>query len=185
MKKLVIRFKLNGEFREIAVKPNDLLLNVIRDEEKLTGTKYGCGIGECGACTVHIDGQPVLSCLELAIAADGRDIVTIEGLARDKEGLDPLQVAFLDNGAVQCGFCTPGMIMMGRALLNETSQPSEAEVRDYMRGNLCRCTGYASIVRSVIDAGSGEVATRKRPFPSRGSQPPEDESVEGQPAEIR
>ena len=119
MKKLVIRFKLNGEFREIAVKPNDLLLNVIRDEEKLTGTKYGCGIGECGACTVHIDGQPVLSCLELAIAADGRDIVTIEGLARDKEGLDPLQVAFLDNGAVQCGFCTPGMIMMGRALLNE------------------------------------------------------------------
>jgi carbon-monoxide dehydrogenase small subunit len=94
----------------------------------------------------------------LAVAADGRDIVTIEGLARNGEKLDPLQEAFLDNGAVQCGFCTPGMIMMGRALLDETSEPSEAEVRDYLRGTLCRCTGYASIVQSVIDAGSNEAA---------------------------
>ena len=158
MKNRLVRFTLNGESREVSIKPNDLLLNVIRDEEKLTGTKYGCGIGECGACTVHIDGRPVLSCLELAVAADGRDIVTIEGLARNREELDPLQEAFLDNGAVQCGFCTPGMIMMGRSLLNETSEPSEAEVRDYLRGTLCRCTGYASIVQSVIDAGAREAA---------------------------
>ena len=153
-----VRFTLNGEPREVSVKPNDLLLNVIRDDEKLTGTKYGCGIGECGACTVHIDGRPILACLELAVAADGRDIVTIEGLARNGEDLDPLQEAFLDNGAVQCGFCTPGMIMMGRALLDETPEPSEAEVRDYLRGTLCRCTGYASIVQSVIDAGAKEAA---------------------------
>lgn len=158
MKSRIVRFMLNGESREVSVKPNDLLLNVIREQEKLTGTKYGCGIGECGACTVHIDGQPALSCLELAVAADGRDIVTIEGLARNKDALDPLQEAFLDNGAVQCGFCTPGMIMMGRSLLDETPEPSEAEVRDYLRGALCRCTGYASIVQSVIDAGSKEAA---------------------------
>ena len=153
-----VRFTLNGEPREVSVKPNDLLLNVIRDDEKLTGTKYGCGIGECGACTVHIDGRPVLACLELAVAAEGREIVTIEGLAGNGGALDPLQEAFLDNGAVQCGFCTPGMIMMGRALLDETPEPSEAEVRDYLRGPLCRCTGYASIVQSVIDAGAKEAA---------------------------
>ncbi|MCH8950536.1 MAG: (2Fe-2S)-binding protein [Proteobacteria bacterium] len=153
-----VRFTLNGEPREVSVKPNDLLLNVIRDDEKLTGTKYGCGIGECGACTVHIDGRPVLACLELAVAAEGREIVTIEGLAGNGGALDPLQEAFLDNGAVQCGFCTPGMIMMGRALLDETPEPSEAEVRDYLRGTLCRCTGYASIVQSVIDAGAKEAA---------------------------
>lgn len=152
MKKRVIQFTLNGHPQEIAVYPNELLLNVIRERIKLTGTKYGCGIGECGACMVHIDGQPILSCLELAVAADGRDVVTIEGLAKGTE-LDPVQEAFLDNGAVQCGFCTPGMIMMGRALLDGNSKPSEAEVRDYMRGILCRCTGYASIVSSVIEAG--------------------------------
>ncbi|MCH8166706.1 MAG: (2Fe-2S)-binding protein [Proteobacteria bacterium] len=158
MNSRMVRFTLNGESREVSVKPNDLLLNVIRDDEKLTGTKYGCGIGECGACTVHIDGKPVLACLELAVAAEGREIVTIEGLAGNGGALDPLQEAFLDNGAVQCGFCTPGMIMMGRALLDETPEPSEAEVRDYLRGTLCRCTGYASIVQSVIDAGAKEAA---------------------------
>ena len=158
MNSRLVRFTLNGESREVSVKPNDLLLNVIRDDEKLTGTKYGCGIGECGACTVHIDGRPVLACLELAVAAEGREIVTIEGLAGNGGALDPLQEAFLDNGAVQCGFCTPGMIMMGRALLDETPEPSEAEVRDYLRGTLCRCTGYASIVQSVIDAGAKEAA---------------------------
>ncbi|MFQ5565881.1 MAG: (2Fe-2S)-binding protein [Paracoccaceae bacterium] len=159
MNERIVCFTLNGEPREVSVRPNDLLLNVIRGQEKLTGTKYGCGIGECGACTIHIDGRPVLACLELAVAADGRDIVTIEGLARNIDELDPLQEAFLDNGAVQCGFCTPGMIMMGRALLDETPEPSEAEVRDYLRGTLCRCTGYTSIVQSVIDAGSREAAT--------------------------
>jgi len=155
MKKRVIRFTLNGQPREAEVLPNELLLNVIRDQEKLTGTKYGCGIGECGACMVHIDDKPILSCLELAVSADGSDVVTVEGLAKGYE-LDPVQAAFLENGAVQCGFCTPGMIMMGRALLNENPEPSEPEVRDYMRGSLCRCTGYASIVKSVIDAGEKE-----------------------------
>lgn len=153
MKKRIVRFTLNGQPREIAVAPNELLLNVIREQEKLTGTKYGCGIGECGACVVHIDGQPILSCLELAVGVDGRDVVTIEGLAKGRE-LDPVQEAFLDNGAVQCGFCTPGMIMMGRALLDRNPEPDEAQVRDYLRGSLCRCTGYSSIVRSVIDAGN-------------------------------
>ena len=147
----VIRFTLNGEQREISVYPSDLLLNVIREQEHLTGTKYGCGIGECAACMVHIDGQPILSCLELAVAVDGREVVTIEGLARDRE-LDPVQKAFLDQGAVQCGFCTPGMIMSGRALLNETPRPTEHQIRDYLRGSLCRCTGYASIVRAVMAA---------------------------------
>ncbi|MCL4181989.1 MAG: (2Fe-2S)-binding protein [Burkholderiaceae bacterium] len=155
MKRRVVRFTLNGEQREIAVYPNDLLLNVLREQESLTGTKYGCGIGECGACAVHVDGQPVLSCLKLAVAVEGCDVVTIEGLARDGE-LDVVQEAFLDHSAVQCGFCTPGMVMMGRALLDEKSAPTEDEVREHMRGQLCRCTGYAGIVRAVIDAGQRE-----------------------------
>jgi carbon-monoxide dehydrogenase small subunit len=133
------------------VYPNDLLLNVLREQEFLTGTKYGCGIGECGACTVHLNGQPILSCLTLAVACESADILTIEGLARDGQ-LDPVQEAFLDHAAFQCGFCTPDMIMMTRALLNENPNPSELEVRDYLRGNLCRCTGYASIVRAALDA---------------------------------
>lgn len=151
MKPRVIRLTLNGEPREVSVYPNELLLDVLREREHLTGTKYGCGIGECGACTVHIDGQPMLSCLVLAAAVDGREIVTIEGLARDR-GLDPVQEAFLDHGAVQCGFCTPGMIMMGRALLNEHPRPTEHEVRGFLRGCLCRCTGYVGIVRAVLAA---------------------------------
>lgn len=157
MNKRIVKFTLNGERREIAVNPNDLLLNVIRDQEKLTGTKYGCGIGECGACIVHIDGEPRLSCLELAVAAEGSDVVTVEGIANGRE-LDPLQESFLDNGAVQCGFCTPGMIMMGRSLLDETPQPTEQEIRSHMRGTLCRCTGYVSIVKAVMDAGRKEAA---------------------------
>lgn len=161
MKPRVIRFTLNGERREISVNPNDLLLNVIRDQEYLTGTKYGCGIGECGACTVHIDGRPRLSCLELAVGVDGREVVTIEGLAKNQV-LDPVQGAFLDHGAVQCGFCTPGMIMMGRALLDENPQPSEEDVRKYLRGCLCRCTGYTGIVRAVLAAAKKEVAEENR-----------------------
>ena len=162
MKRQTVRFTLNGEPREIEVYPNDLLLNVLREHEFLIGTKYGCGIGECGACTVHVDGEPVLSCLRLALSVEGCDVLTIEGLARGRR-LDPVQEAFLDNSAVQCGFCTPGMVMMGRALLNERPAPSEQEVRDYLRGSLCRCTGYASIVRAVMDAGQKESA------PSSGS----------------
>lgn len=151
MLKKTIHLTLNGETREWNVYPNELLLNVLREFEFLTGAKYGCGIGECGACTVHINGEPVLSCLTLAVACDGAEILTIEGLARDGQ-LDAVQLAFLDHSAFQCGFCTPDMIMMTRALLNENPQPTEVEVRDYLRGNLCRCTGYASIVRAALDA---------------------------------
>lgn len=155
MKRHMLRFTLNGERREVLVQPNDLLLNVLREQEELTGTKYGCGIGECGACAVHVDGQPVLSCLKLAVAVENCQVTTIEGLARG-EKLDVVQESFLDHSAVQCGFCTPGMVMMGRALLNEKNEPDEQEVRDFMRGSLCRCTGYAGIVNAVIDAGHRE-----------------------------
>ena len=155
MKPRTISFTLNGEPREVVVRPNDLLLNVIRDHELLKGTKYGCGIGECGTCTIHVDGKPVLSCLMLAVAADGCQVVTIEGLARGGR-LDPVQEAFLDHSAVQCGFCTPGMIMTSRSLLDENPRPTEEEVREYMRGCLCRCTGYVSIVRAVLAAAKKE-----------------------------
>ncbi len=157
MQKKTIHITLNGEPREWNVYPNELLLNVLREQEFLTGAKYGCGIGECGACTVHINGAPILSCLTLAVACDGANILTIEGLARDDK-LDPVQEAFLDHTAFQCGFCTPDMIMMTRALLNENPQPTEAQVRDHLRGNLCRCTGYASIVRAALDAAQREQA---------------------------
>jgi carbon-monoxide dehydrogenase small subunit len=154
-----IRIKLNDEWREVSVSPADLLLNVVRDQEQLTGTKYGCGIGECGACTVHVDGQPVLSCLTLAVAVDGCEVRTIEGLASDGQ-LDPLQEAFLDKAAIQCGFCTPGMVMTSRALLDENPHPSETEVREFMKGNLCRCTGYSSIVRAVLAAAGSPGQTQ-------------------------
>jgi carbon-monoxide dehydrogenase small subunit len=147
-----IRFTVNGVSREMWVAPNELLMSVLRDELGLTGTKYGCGIGECGLCTVHIDGYPILSCLELAVAVDGRHVQTIEGIARPDGGLHPLQDAFLDFGAVQCGFCTPGLIMTAKALLDENPAPTEAQVRGWMRGTVCRCTGYAGVVRAVLGA---------------------------------
>lgn len=162
MNKRTISLTLNGEPRQWSVYPNDLLLNVIRENEFLIGTKYGCGIGECGACTVHVNGEPILSCLKLAVAVDGCDVLTIEGLAREGK-LDPVQEAFLDNTALQCGFCTPDMIMMTRALLDENPNPSELEVRDYLRGNLCRCTGYASIVRAALDAADKQRAAEREP----------------------
>ncbi len=151
MNQRTIRLRLNGEEREWTVAANSLLLNELREREGLTGAKYGCGIGECGACTVHIDGQPRLACLTLSVAVDGRAVTTIEGLAQNGT-LDPLQASFLDHAALQCGFCTPGMIMMGRALLDEVARPTEDDVRDHLRGNLCRCTGYTSIVRAVLGA---------------------------------
>ena len=152
MEKISIRFTLNDEPRELLVAPNELLLNVLREKLQLTGTKYGCGIGECGACSVHIDGKPALSCLVLAVSVDGCQVTTIEGLEGPDGTLDPLQESFIDHAAIQCGFCTPGMIMVARALLDENPNPTEEEVREYMKGNLCRCTGYASIVRAVMDA---------------------------------
>ncbi|MHC2994625.1 MAG: (2Fe-2S)-binding protein [Candidatus Atribacteria bacterium] len=148
MKKLEIEFTINGKKRRLSVKSNDLLINIIRNDLYLTGSKYGCGIGECGACTVLLDSEPVLSCLTLAVTVDGKEITTIEGLARGDE-LHPLQKAFLKNGAVQCGFCTPGMILTATALLKENPNPTEDEIREYMRGNLCRCTGYNQIITAI------------------------------------
>jgi len=149
MKKQTIDLTVNGEKHEILVEPNALLVNVLRDELGLTGTKYGCGTGQCAACTVLVNGESVLSCLTLAVAVDGADIVTIEGLARPDRTLDPVQEAFLDHSAIQCGFCTPAMVMMGRDLLNKNRDPSEPEIREHIKGNLCRCTGYTSIVRAI------------------------------------
>jgi len=145
-----IELTVNGEKRRVWVKPNELLLSVLRESLELTGSKYGCGIGECGACTVLMDGKPVLSCLALAVAADGSDIVTVEGLQRPDGELDPLQEAFIEHAAFQCGYCTPGILMTASSLLNDNPRPTEEEVRDHLKGNFCRCTGYASIVRAVM-----------------------------------
>ena len=145
----LIRITFNGTPREIRVASNELLLNVLREDLFLTGAKYGCGIGECGACTVLVDGAPVLACLTLAVAVDGSSIVTAEGIAREDGTLHPVQQAFLEHGAVQCGFCTPGMIVLAKSLLDENPSPTEEEIREYMEGNLCRCTGYTSIIQAV------------------------------------
>jgi xanthine dehydrogenase iron-sulfur cluster and FAD-binding subunit A len=147
-----ITFTVNGITRHLHVAANDLLLNVLREDLELTGTKYGCGIGECSACTVLMDGKPVLACLVLAAAADGRDIRTVEGLAAPDGTLDPLQEAFIEHAALQCGFCTPGMLMTAKDLLETHPHPTEVDVRDHLRGNMCRCTGYAAIVRAVLAA---------------------------------
>jgi len=146
-----IEITVNGRARRFDVEPNKLLLNLVRDELHLTGTKYGCGIGECGACTVLLDGEAVLSCMVLAVDADGRSVETVEGVA-DGERLDPIQEAYIEEGAVQCGFCTPGFIMTTKALLKENPDPSEAEIREYLKGNYCRCTGYVNIVKAVQSA---------------------------------
>ncbi|MDT8902610.1 (2Fe-2S)-binding protein [Anaeroselena agilis] len=148
MTKNRISLTVNGKERELYVRPNDLLLNVLRDQLGLMGVKYGCGIGECGACTVLLNGRTVLSCLMLAVSADGQEVVTAEGLGKPGN-LHPLQKSFVEHGAVQCGFCTPGMLMSAASLLAENAQPTEEEIREYLRGNLCRCTGYAAIVKAV------------------------------------
>jgi xanthine dehydrogenase iron-sulfur cluster and FAD-binding subunit A len=145
-----IDLNVNGQKHQAWVAPNDLLLNVLREQLQLTGTKYGCGIGECSACTVQVDGQPALACLILAVSAVGREILTIEGLQKPDGELDRLQEAFIDLAAYQCGYCTPGMLLTAKRLLVEKPRPTEEDVRHYMRGNVCRCTGYASIVRAVM-----------------------------------
>jgi aerobic-type carbon monoxide dehydrogenase small subunit (CoxS/CutS family) len=139
---------VNGKKKKFDVKPNTLLLNLLREDLHLTGSKYGCGIGECGACTVHLDGEAVLGCMVLAVDADGKRVDTIEGVA-DGDKLDPVQEAYIEEGAIQCGFCTPGFIMTTKALLKENPDPSEDEIREYLKGNYCRCTGYVNIVRAV------------------------------------
>ncbi len=146
-----IEITINRRKRQFDVEPNKLLLNLVRDELYLTGTKYGCGIGECGACTVHLDGEAVLACMVLAVDADGRSVTTIEGVA-DGAKLDPVQEAYIEEGAIQCGFCTPGFIMSTKALLKENPDPSEKEIREYLKGNYCRCTGYVNIINAVQSA---------------------------------
>lgn len=143
-----IRVTVNGVQEKLDVHSNATLLQMLRDKLALTGTKNGCSAGECGACTVMMNGEPVNACMVLAVEADGADILTVEGLSRDG-CLDALQEAFVAEGAVQCGFCTPGMLISARALLNRRPNPSEEDIREALLGNLCRCTGYARIVRAV------------------------------------
>jgi carbon-monoxide dehydrogenase small subunit len=146
-----LTLKLNGEEVTVQVKPSALLVEVLRDELELTGTKVACGEGECGACTVLLDGVPVNSCLVPALKAQGREVMTVEGLAPLGE-LHPLQKAFVEHGAVQCGYCTPGMLMSAKALLDDNPNPTEDEIRLAISGNLCRCTGYAKIVEAIKTA---------------------------------
>ncbi len=148
MEEVRITLNINEKEYTLNVKSNELLLNVLRERLNLMGAKYGCGIGECGACTVLLNGKPILSCLTLAASVDGQKITTIEGLS-DGERLHPLQEAFLEEGAVQCGFCTPGMILTSKALLDENPNPDNNEIKDALRGNLCRCTGYTNIILAV------------------------------------
>jgi carbon-monoxide dehydrogenase small subunit len=155
--KQVIRLIVNGETHEVLVKPSETLLDVLRDKIGLTGTKEGCDTGKCGACTVLIDGQATRSCLTLAVSVREKEITTIEGIARGKE-LHPLQRAFIEHGALQCGFCTPGMIMTAKAFLAENPAPAEDEIKEAIAGNICRCTGYSSIVAAIQAAAKEMVA---------------------------
>lgn len=154
--KQVLSFKVNGEDYEVLVEPHQTLLDVLRDELGLTGTKHGCDDGKCGACTVLLNGKPVRSCLTLALSVKGKEVTTIEGLAKDGE-LHPIQKAFIDHGAIQCGFCTPGMIMTSKAFLEKNPKPSEEEIKEALSGNICRCTGYVKIIEA-IKAASEEMS---------------------------
>ena len=149
--KRLITLNINGKEYELAVAPNRTLTQVLREDLGLLGTKEGCGVGDCGACTVIIDGKPVNSCLVLAVQVSGSDITTIEGVA-GAGGLHPIQQAFVDLGAIQCGFCTPGMVLSAKNLLEKNPEPTEREVREALSGNLCRCTGYQKIVEAVQEA---------------------------------
>ena len=146
-----IILEVNGEAYPVTVAPDELLVDVLREKLSLTGAKKGCGTGDCGACTVYLNGKPVNSCLVLSGELDGANIVTIEGLQIGPE-LHPVQQAFVQDGGAQCGYCTPGMLMMSKALLDENPNPTEEEIRYAISGNLCRCTGYAKIVQAVQDA---------------------------------
>ena len=154
MEKLVVHYTINGRRYEAYIGPNFTLLEVVRDELRLTGAKEGCGTGDCGACSMIVNGKLVTSCLMLAPQAEGAEILTIEGLAQDGQ-LHPVQQAFIEQGAVQCGFCIPGMILAGKVLLDENPRPSQQEIREAIAGNLCRCTGYTRIVEAIAAAAGG------------------------------
>lgn len=149
-----LTMRLNGEEVTVQVEPSAMLVEVLRDQLELTGTKVACGTGECGACTVLLDGKAVNSCLVPALKAQGREVITVEGLAPLGQ-LHPLQKAFVEHGAVQCGYCTPGMLMSAKALLDHNPHPTEEEIRVAISGNLCRCTGYAKIVEAILAASTG------------------------------
>ena len=146
-----ISFTLNGRLQEIEVQPHELLLDVVRERLGLTGAKRSCDVEVCGACTLLVDGRPVSACTTLAFEVRGRSVLTIEGLAENGK-LHPLQQAFIEHGGFQCGFCTPGMILAAKALLDENPDPSEAELKHFMHGNICRCTGYKKIIESIMAA---------------------------------
>lgn len=147
--KRVIVLNVNNQEYEVLVKPQQTLLEVLRETVGLTGTKSGCNEGSCGACTVLVDNKPTLACSTLAIAAEGKEIMTIEGLAGEDGKLHPIQQSFVEVGAVQCGFCTPGMVLSAKSLLDRNSKPNEEEIKEALGGNLCRCTGYAKIIKAV------------------------------------
>jgi carbon-monoxide dehydrogenase small subunit len=144
-----VSFILNGESTEVEIEPHLTLLQLLRDGLGLTGTKEGCGMGECGACTVLLDGKTINSCIFPAMEVDGKSVTTIEGLTDAQGNLHPIQKAFIEYGAIQCGFCTPGMVLSAKALLDENPKPSEEEIRHHVAGNLCRCTGYLQIVQAI------------------------------------
>ena len=161
MSKLLVSTSVNGDPQQFLCDPDTTLLDALREEMGLTGSKEGCGSGDCGTCTVVLDGQMVCACLVLAPEAEGRQIATIEGVAEGSQ-LHPVQRKFLEHGALQCGFCTPGFIMASKALLDHNPNPSEREVRYWLAGNLCRCTGYDKIVRAVMDAAA-ELRQERQP----------------------
>ncbi len=156
VKRYLITLNVNGDTHTVLVKGNAILANVLRDELNLTGTKKGCELGDCGSCTVLLEGKPVDSCMVLAMEADGREITTIEGVAVNSK-LDAVQEAMLNYTAVQCGYCTPGMVLSAKALLTRNPHPTEPEVREAISGNLCRCTGYVHIVEAVMAASEGRL----------------------------
>ena len=158
---LDIGFVVNGKPVALSIEPRELLIDVLRQYLKLTGTKRSCDVGVCGACTVLVDDRPATACSMLAADVDGRTVTTIEGLANE-EGLHPIQAAFVEHGAMQCGFCTPGMVLAVKALLLENPAPSEAEIRHHLSGNICRCTGYVKIIEAVLDVSrSSSLAHRQ------------------------
>ncbi|MBW2030470.1 MAG: (2Fe-2S)-binding protein [Deltaproteobacteria bacterium] len=163
MKKIPISITVNGEEYDLYIPQNRTLLEVLREDLEMTGTKEGCGLGVCGSCTVLWKGAPVRSCLTLALEVEGEDITTVEGLGTGEGEIDPLQKAFIEHGAVQCGFCTPGMLMTAKAFLEMSKDPDERSIKEAMSGNICRCTGYAKIVEAVMDvAGIGGPESGRR-----------------------